>query len=237
MNRFIPTLTLGVALPKQVAWEDKFGGLPWGFPLDLWPVCEECEEPLTFLAQLRHQPGRIDLGGENRVLYLFQCEGDDGCSTWEVDGGTNAVLILEQDQLGSKLTESPDEETYILPELRVTEWTKQGDDEQIETKLGGTPDWIQGDASPAAPYHFVGQIDSYLSCTKHLPDQDRIIQDVVVNGYHSISVSPEYGNPFWVSIDDDYRVDFANFGDMGVGYLFVNSDPLAPTGKFLWQCS
>ena len=29
----------------------KLGGLPWGFPSRLWPMCEECRRPMSHVGQ------------------------------------------------------------------------------------------------------------------------------------------------------------------------------------------
>lgn len=52
---------------------DRVGGAPWGLPLEAWPSCGSCKEPLTFIGQWQHAEGRLDLGGSGTVLYSFLC--------------------------------------------------------------------------------------------------------------------------------------------------------------------
>src|SRR5262249_28878341 len=92
-----------------------FGGLPVGLPEEKWPVCSECETPLSFLFQMQHHPERLPLGKEGRILYLFQCENGGECSTWELEGGCNQVLILEPEEITATTAPHPDEDTLILP--------------------------------------------------------------------------------------------------------------------------
>ncbi|MCA9640878.1 MAG: hypothetical protein KC492_09285 [Myxococcales bacterium] len=52
---------------------DRVGGAPRGLPLELWPSCGSCKQPLTFIGQWQHAEGRLDLGGAGTVLYSFLC--------------------------------------------------------------------------------------------------------------------------------------------------------------------
>jgi hypothetical protein len=120
------------------------------------------------VAQLHHDAERLDLGGEGRVLVLFQCEwGPDPCQTFRPEYGANAAMII--DAGGDELTSPPEPFPPEVAELRVAEWML-GDDGiapdrysdffdddrlstlyhegrldvvPLETKVGGPPRWLQ----------------------------------------------------------------------------------------------
>ena len=59
MRNCVPDLAVATLQPSQDRLIPKFGGLPWGFPQQIWPICRECDQPLALLAQLPHQQQRI----------------------------------------------------------------------------------------------------------------------------------------------------------------------------------
>ena len=62
MRYFLPELTFQRgSLPV-----DKLGGLPWGMPSDLWPLCKACAKPQSLLAQFSHHDQRLARPGHRR---------------------------------------------------------------------------------------------------------------------------------------------------------------------------
>jgi hypothetical protein len=107
MKIFIPSFAIASMRPPQTKLLPKFGGLPWGFPVDNWPVCRECASQMALLAQLPHDPSvGLDFGDEAHVLHLFQCP-TAGCSSYAYDAGCTASLLLRGEDLGDGLTEPP----------------------------------------------------------------------------------------------------------------------------------
>lgn len=289
MRFYQPELALGVLLPPQREMADKWGGLPWGLPQERWPRCSCCGKPLTHLAQLGHDPNRLDLGASGRVLLVFQCNHDPGgCPTWKPDGGANAVQILEGGELGEGLTRPPAPGAGVEVEARVVRWL-EGDDPvpdaelpkvfdndtfwdlpgevidgfEFGTKLGGVPTWVQHPELPPPPYRFAGQFDSQhlfpppaptaneAGCTvtrqiggKYRREEPRMGGGGIVGSLFSRprpapAADPQGSpRPRWLSVNEDgtYFCDAANYGDAGVGYLFVDPSPTRPSGLFLWQC-
>jgi hypothetical protein len=162
---------------------DKIGGLPVGVRLDDWPRCADCSGAMSSIGQFHHDDERLDLGGHDRVLTLWQCEHDPGmCETWSADSGANAAIVRYVD--GSSAPIEPPESVVVHPEARVTAWVADDDgvpaelvdaffDERryrelgerwwgaggMDTRLGGVPAWIQSaDEGPGSPWSFVGQI-------------------------------------------------------------------------------
>lgn len=272
MHYYTPELALGYFLPKQTQLEDKFGGYPWGLPQEKWPICESCENPITFFAQFQHHPNRLNLGKENRILFIFSCQNPE-CETWDIDYGTNAVVILDEQELTHGLTKPPeipqpqqfDPFFELLPEARVLEWkvneellpdderwkcfdkeewSKHGWDllDQIAnvTKLGGAPSWLEGPESPGFPYQFAGQFEGYLTLRGPInhPNAIRKTQNITYqkdgHTYHDISTYYELHTDegilrINVSENETYSINFfAGY----LSFLFVNPDPVKPTGKF-----
>jgi len=130
MKYFAPELALGALLPPQTEIMDKYGGLPWGLPVDRWPLCRECGKPLTHLATLTQYAERLDLGADGRAVLVFQCgrsPNETGCETLLPDSGANAVLFLDAKEQTKSLTEPPAPGAPREIEVRVTNWTEQHD--------------------------------------------------------------------------------------------------------------
>jgi hypothetical protein len=181
---YVPRSLLALRCEAQAGPVDKFGGQPWGFPSEQWPMCRQCGRPQSHVAQLHHDGARLDLGGKGRVLVLFQCEwGPDPCETFRPEYGANAAMII--DAGGGGLTSPPDPFPPEVPELRVVEWTAQDDgiapdryrdffDDSrfsalyqeglleripLDTKIGGPPRWLQSfQDGPPPPWRFVLQL-------------------------------------------------------------------------------
>lgn len=205
---------------------ERLGGVPFGLRAELWPRYGECGHSQSLLAQLRHDPERLDLGREGRMLFVFQCGHDPGmCETWAFGSGANAAFVVEPEQLGGTDTPVPGDCPPLEPHLVITGWTARDDgiaeadraryldddalgemtDEERDrpvaaTRLGSVPIWIQRADEAPAGWRFVGQLDSTDDAT-----------------------CPAGASP--------------NFGDAGIAYLFLRDARGAPpeAGMF-WQC-
>lgn len=92
---------------------DRVGGAPWGLPLEVWPSCGSCKEPLTFIGQWQHAEGRLDLGGSGTVLYSFLCTNTETmmeCHMHAVEPGGDViarVVLVENAAATSASRASP----------------------------------------------------------------------------------------------------------------------------------
>lgn len=205
---------------------EHFGGVPLGLAPDRWPRCADCGKSQSLLAQLKHDADRLDLGGEGRVLLVFQCSHDPGmCETWDQSAGANAALVIEASELGDAPTPVPDDNPPLDPTIEIVGWIANDDgileseralfmadaslsamsDERRErpvaaTRLGSVPVWIQSAEEAPTGWRFVGQLDSTDQATY-----------------------PGNSAP--------------NFGDSGIAYLFLQdrTDGL-PEARMFWQC-
>lgn len=246
MRYFVPDIRLAQELPAQSRFEDKLGGLPWGLPAKMWPICKDCGKSQSLLAQFEHSPERMDLGRTGRVLNVFQCNHDPGmCSTWEGGSGANACFVLEPEDLTASLTAAPSDDPPLEREARVVQWIERDDGigpletsayfsgekyfamdhsqhekATMSTRLGGVPFWIQSpDEAPAGEWQFIGQLDSSYS---------------FITPPQTASLIPE-DQERWEG--RTHVLDGPNFGDGGIAYLFVRGQRTKPEGWFFWQCT
>jgi hypothetical protein len=247
MRYYVPDIRVSADVPASASQlMDQFGGLPWGLSPELWPKCSDCGKSQSLVAQLVHDPSRLDLGRDGRVLYVFQCNHDPGmCSTWQGGSGANACFIVEPETLTGSVAVIPTDKPPVDNEIRVIGWLERDDgvppssfdsffdderflslpDNEVQavkmcTKLGGLPSWMQGASeAPKDHWRFIGQLDST----------------------HSF-LSPPKEQVSWVKIDGEHwegRTHYAigpNFGDGGIAYLFLKQTDSVPIGWFFWQC-
>ncbi len=246
MRYFVPFLRLRDELPPQSLPEDKLGGLPWGLAPALWPKCRECGKSQSLLAQLLHDPERLDLGARGRMLSVFQCNHDPGmCAAWEGGSGANACFVTEPEDLIPGLTPLPTDSPPLEREAVIVEWIPRDDgiaqdqvasffseaaffglpDSEIgkctwSTKLGSVPRWIQSpEEAPKGDWRFVGQLDSTYSLLRAPTIEDPgVVED----------------REKWEG--RSHLCEGPNFGDGGIAYLFVRSTASTPEGWFFWQC-
>ena len=121
----------------------KLGGLPWGLPARLWPMCRECGRPMSHLGQfpansLESNAPVLPISADE-VLFIFKCEWDSVCSFWDFAEGANLAFSLPRNELGEALTQPPavheqedGEEFKILPELGIAGWLVRDDGAPVE---------------------------------------------------------------------------------------------------------
>ncbi|MFA6209864.1 MAG: hypothetical protein WCT03_14195 [Candidatus Obscuribacterales bacterium] len=260
MYYFVPMLKLASQLPEQKTLEDKLGGVPWGLPKEKWPNCSMCKKPQTLLAQFVHNEERLNLGKSGRVLFIFQCNYDPGnCETWDANSGANSCFVLDHNDLTEGLTALPASDVTIETEARVEEWIRNVEDlEQavkvvpykfnttFSTKLGGLPNFIQGeDETPGESYRFVGQLDYMYNFYSELPDANDVGCDVIKFGrlgrtmtadQRKPNAPPHFIQECSPSSEIRWNCDGANFGDAGMGYIYLKVEANQALGHFFWQC-
>lgn len=128
MQCFYPKkLTLSANLPLQTQLEDKVGGLPWGLPIEKYPICCDCGRSQSLIAQLVHHPQRLDLGKLGRTLLVFHCNRGSTCAAWEGGYGANACLIIEPEELTDKPTPLPPDAPPLEVDARILAWEMDDD--------------------------------------------------------------------------------------------------------------
>jgi len=242
MRYFVPDIELAGATNVE-----RLGGVPFGLPLEKWPKCAECGGSQTLLAEFRHDPERLNLGREGRVLFVFQCAHDPGmCATWEAFSGANACFVLEPEELGDRETPAPADRPPEDPGVAITAWQARDDEvaaadapayfeeraynalgeagwrkPTFSTRLGSVPTWIQSaDEWPGPPWRFAGQLDETYSFQRPpAPQSDWVRPDPeTFEGRTHVAQGP-------------------NFGAGGLAYLFLRDEgESVPQGCMFWQC-
>lgn len=247
MKTFKPIIKIPEDASTSSPIVERLGGRPWGLTDATWPRCSECDGLQSLLAQLAHHPDRLDLGGSGRMLFVFQCNHNPGiCDTWDGQSGANACFVLEADQLVGTPADTPCDPSELDDRgVAIVSWQEEDDglparstddffDESrffglpnevvgkatMSARLGGVPHWIQSpDEAPRDGWRFAGQLDSTYS-------------------FHA----PPVSKADWVIEDGERfegRTHYAlgpNFGDGGIGYIFLRSGSGVPEGRFFWQC-
>jgi hypothetical protein len=120
---------------------------------------------------------------------------------------------------------------------------------RFRTKAGGVPYWtVKAGASgfPLAPFDYLMQIDTFITIQGRLPDPSTIGCNVYVHGANGqVETRPvprmaERENAPWGAMreleqDDEYDVEFANFGSDGTGYVFIDRETTPPRVMFFWN--
>jgi uncharacterized protein YwqG len=139
----------------------KFGGQPNWLENSQWPISPELEGPMMFIAQIAL--GDVFPEHEGKMAYIFMTEDDDEYidGTWEPDGGENAVIIQPSGVYSSsteKLNSGPSREEFGVEVVG----TEIDEDELEGSRLGGTPEFMQGEEypEPKEEWKFLAQLDS-----------------------------------------------------------------------------
>ncbi|WP_189554415.1 hypothetical protein [Streptomyces lavendofoliae] len=122
--------------------ELRTGGVPLVPDGFVWPRCRECGGAMLFFAHLPLDPG---------VIAVFLCQNNPGlCDDWDATAGANRAFVFEGRL--SAATVPADGETLLGA---VTALRPHPADtptaEPVLGRLGGEPDWLQGDETPGCP--------------------------------------------------------------------------------------
>lgn len=253
MRYFVPMLTF----PKgeQRTAIEKFGGLPWGLPAEDWPLCSECNRPLTHLFSLKHHYERLDLGREGRFVLVFQCNHDpDVCPTWDETSGANKVVFLDPYGYREALTPLPEPQpnemgTEVEHWIRAWEVCEDGlDPAKYSTYFGNhrLPNY-RGDREVVKDGRGWGEMfwETRLGNAPGWIEEDTTCWPGVPFYFAGqFSMFPVISEPipqdrdpalFWED-GAGYTFAAAHYGHGGTAYLFIAPDFMNPQGLFFWQC-
>ena len=139
----------------------KFGGQPDWLEKPQWPISPELEGPMRFIAQIAL--GDVFPEHKGKVAYIFMTEDDEEYidGTWEPDGGENAVIVQPSAGYSSnaeELSSGPSRDEFGVEIIK----TEIEDDELEGCRLGGAPEFLQGDEfpEPKDEWQLLAQIDS-----------------------------------------------------------------------------
>ena len=194
----------------------KFGGQPVWLGEPEWPLSRATGHPMRFICQIALNP---DLFGSipGRMAYVFMTDqGQFVDGTWEPEGGENAVIVQPGTPAvptaplvtGPTLQRGEDDPTGTHRAFKDVQYA-------VELTPGMDPERFSDDAA----------LDHVSECK--------------IGGAPAFLQGEEYpaGGPWRLlaQIDSGSNLFYLNFGDAGVGYVFLSAD--GTQGRFLWQCS
>lgn len=218
---------------------------------------------MALLAQFQHHPPVIDLGDDQRHLFLFQCTSDNICPSYEYESGAGQAFVWQVNSRISAAT-NPPETAELLPELWIESWLPSEDQipvsqtskfydhreyfalpeeqqrpwgffEQYATKFGGVPYWTNcGPAGfPPPPFEYLGQVNQY----QFIPG---LTEDDVTNERRSQLAAPTENEAELLARIEAIQpeaamVDLANFGSDGVAYIFLDRTSNPPRAAWYWN--
>ncbi|QDU44175.1 hypothetical protein Mal52_26530 [Symmachiella dynata] len=200
----------------------KFGGQPVWIDEPEWPLSESQDEPMMFIGQIAIEPELFpDAQGKMAYLFMTDSE-EHGSNTptWDPDGGENAIVIqpggevwVETEPLSEGPTlnlrgpssTSPREyrvtcvEGYdadFLPAHEQSDLSQAEKETKFgkleESKIGGTPIFIQSDEFPGDDWQLLFQLYSdNVPFDLHFGDSGI--------GYGFISADGDEGKFLWQS--------------------------------------
>ena len=206
----------------------KFGGQPVWIDEPAWPQSRETGNQMRFI-------GQIELREEHRfkttakMAYLFMTEEDDDSfvdGTYEPDGGENAV-ILQPGTTQAPTTNKTDGPTLFKMVQEAGKDRLQKHSCEFAVKLSEVDD-----------IEFVSEHDRFKLSKEDRAAVTGNFEENKIGGSPAFMQGDElpFGSEFQLLLQlDSGNVPFSiNFGDMGVGYAFLNE--AGDEAKFLWQC-
>ena len=214
----------------------KLGGLPWGLPMQLWPICAECGRPMSHLGQFpahSSEPNAPALPIErDEVLFLFKCEWDSVCSFWDFADGANSVFSLPRRELGNAPTQPPaieaqdgGEELRVLPELGVARWVERDEGTPAELEASFYDYGLHSDLPNdiAHPHDWASEWRTKFGGAPYWTANGAQGQPSIPPGRLLLQIDS------WVTMDDGGQsVEVANFCSDGTAYVFIDHAPSPP---------
>jgi hypothetical protein len=184
----------------------KFGGQPEWLSKPRWPLSRSTGRPMRFVCQVPIPPG---LAGDQQVAYVFYGSGDADEYVdwgWTSGSGENAVILQPTSFRAAVLTTSIDTGP-VLQRAVERDGRRVLEDVELAAEV------VDVDVPPDRP------------TTQYLGEPVWVQNDE----------TPTRGQwRFLMQIDSHTDRFCLNWGDAGVGYVFVAEDGTA--ARFLWQC-
>lgn len=118
------------------------GGVPLVPDGFVRPKCRECGGAMQFLA---HLP--LDIG----VIAVFLCQNDPGmCDDWDANAGANRADLFPGELTPATVPAEGETLQGAITALRCHP-ADAPPEEPVLGRLGGEPEWLQGDETPDCP--------------------------------------------------------------------------------------
>ncbi len=205
----------------------KFGGQPVCLTQPQWPVSKETGKLMRFICQLSISP---ELFGDVscKMAYLFMTDEDEYVDeTWEPDGGENAVILQPGDvRVPVKEIQKGPTLYRMIRKMLHRGLIPEPCEFAVNLREAKDPDFVSEE---------VRMKWSEDECSEYCKSLD----GNKMGGSPSFVQNDEFPGPgnwkLLLQLDASIVPFYLNFGDAGVGYIFLSEDGL--TAKFLWQCT
>jgi uncharacterized protein YwqG len=205
----------------------KFGGQPVWVSQPQWPLSKSTGKPMRFICQIAFNSKLFEPVAA-QMAYLFMTDGEEYVDgTWEADGGENAV-ILQPGHTNVKiepLIEGPSLYRMVKQPLN-NRLVPESCEFSVALKPAEDADFVEESARSKWDK---AAWESYASTL----DGNKI------GGSPIFIQSTEFPSPgrwrLLLQLDSSKVPFMVNFGDAGIGYLFLSED--GQVAKFLWQCA
>lgn len=209
----------------------KFGGLPFWIGKPQWPLSRSTNQPMCFICQIELF-NDIFPDIEAKMAYLFMTyDEDDSASTWEPDGGENAIILQPGNPNipHTDIKNGPTLFEMVIKLFKKRLFKKrpvpQLCEYAVELIEGEDPDFIPEMVLLKMPREerdeYTGNLegDKIGGCPAFIQNDE----------------FPDKSGTWKLLIQiDSTTVPFSiNFGDSGIGYGFINNK--GTDAKFLWQ--
>ena len=196
----------------------KFGGQPVWVDRPMWPLSKSTGNPMRFICQIAIDPSQFP-SVSARMAYLFMTDEEEYVDgTWEPDGGENAIILQPGQTVIPTKTATEGPTLYrMVKKIAGQNLVPEPCEFSVTLKMGEDPDFIDEPES--------SEVSALIG--NKIGGSPIFVQDTEF---------PEPGS--WrllMQLDSTKVPFFVNFGDCGVGYLFLSEN--GETAKFLWQCS
>jgi len=220
----------------------KFGGQPTWLTEPEWPLSRGTNDPMRFICQIAFSDLALDEPYDKGMAYLFMSDSEtliDGelygaYDQFDPEGGENAVILqpgTERLVDTSPLTKGPS----LLPKKamygfgdQVAAWAQANEYEEYAVQLlsANDPAFVSIDDLAEFPDSQRQQYREKLSGNKLAGVPGFIQPDEFP---FSLGTSQ-----LLLQLDSGKTPFYVDFGDVGVGYLFVEKG--SGRARFLWQC-
>ena len=218
----------------------KFGGQPNWLEEPEWPHSRSTNHPMRFICQISLAELSLEEPYDNGMIYLFMMDSEfavggklfGAYDQFEPEGGENAV-IFQPGGVNSLVETRPLVKGPSLLPKEAMYW--QGD----EVEAWGKVEEYEVVLNPAIDPEFVS-IHELVELPESQHDQycDSLSGNKLagVPGFIQPDEFPflEKRSQLVLQLDSGRVPFYVDFGDIGVGYLFVEKG--GNTGRFLWQC-
>jgi uncharacterized protein YwqG len=203
----------------------KFGGQPVWVGEPQWPVSKSSGNPMRFICQIAISDVPFDPVSA-RMVYLFMTDEEKYVEgTWEPDGGENAVILRPGPTVAKTAPLAAGPSLY-----RMVKQTSN-------TQLVPEPCEFSVMLEPSEDPDFVETAEREKWQKKEREIYDSALDGNKIGGSPIFIQNTEFPGPgrwrLLLQLDSTRVPFYVNFGDAGVGYLFLSEDGQA--AKFLWQ--